>query len=74
MNPEALLTQCPSLCGACTLACVDKVVDCPNWATGKVKVVALARIWAAGFRVFEGGAPGKGKCYRARMRVRAKLS
>jgi len=35
VNPEALLTDCPQLCGACTLACVDKAVDCPGWAAAK---------------------------------------
>jgi hypothetical protein len=34
-NPDFLLTECPELCGVCTLACADKAADCPNWAKGK---------------------------------------
>ena len=33
VNPLALLTTCPKLCGACTLACADKNPDCPGWAS-----------------------------------------
>ena len=34
-NPESLLELCPDLCGACTVACVDKRADCPGWAKAK---------------------------------------
>ena len=34
-NPESVHALCPNLCGVCTLACVDKREDCPQWATGK---------------------------------------
>ena len=34
-NTESMLTLCPNLCGACTLACADTHKDCPGWAKGK---------------------------------------
>ena len=36
VNPGAMMRDCPHLCGVCTLACADKLDDCPNWAKGKV--------------------------------------